>query len=337
MSAEAIEHIATRYSHDARHWFSGHSELYAQWATGVAQSRRLLEELAALPPAKQQPNLLFAAARFLGCGDVGFAEVEQFMVERWPELRAFMLTHSTQTNEAGRCASLLPVFSMIAEHEKRPLALIEVGPSAGLCLLLDLYSYSYDGNSPIGTGSPLISCVTSGNPPLPTRLPEVAWRAGVDVNPLDGTDPHTIRWLRALVWPGQTQRLAQLDDALVTLQRVASGVLPASAGAPKIVAGDLLERVESLVAAAPEGSVPVVFHSAVLAYLDSVQRQRFASLMSSLNCYWVSNESFFMDPSDSSTSLADDGHFSLALNGVRLARTGQHGAQLHWLAGQSIF
>ena len=54
-------------------------------------------------------------------------------------LRAVMLERSTQTNEPGRCAALLPVLAGLPE----PLALLEVGASAGLCLLPDFYGYDY--------------------------------------------------------------------------------------------------------------------------------------------------------------------------------------------------
>ena len=44
-----------------------------------------------------------------------------------------------QTNEAGRCAVLLPVLAALPQ----PLALLEVGASAGLCLYPDRYAYRY--------------------------------------------------------------------------------------------------------------------------------------------------------------------------------------------------
>ena len=56
-------------------------------------------------------------------------------------LRAVMLARSTQTNEHGRCAALLPVLAGLPE----PLALLEVGASAGLCLLPDFYAYDMVG------------------------------------------------------------------------------------------------------------------------------------------------------------------------------------------------
>ncbi len=42
-----------------------------------------------------------------------------------------------------RCACLLPAFSAIAQVTGRPLALIEIGPSAGLNLNWDRFRYRY--------------------------------------------------------------------------------------------------------------------------------------------------------------------------------------------------
>ncbi len=55
------------------------------------------------------------------------------------KIRQCMLTHATQTNEAARCATLLPVLAQLPQ----PLALLEVGASAGLCLQPDRYAYDY--------------------------------------------------------------------------------------------------------------------------------------------------------------------------------------------------
>ncbi len=50
-----------------------------------------------------------------------------------------MTTRSTQTSEPGRCATLLLLLARLPQ----PLALLEVGASAGLCLLPDRYGYDY--------------------------------------------------------------------------------------------------------------------------------------------------------------------------------------------------
>lgn len=323
--------VAALYRDYARRWFTGHSELYRQWAEGIAGSPGLQDLLSRLPGSKRQPNLVLAAARFHGCPDESFEVLETYLPAHWTEVRTIILTHATQTNEAARCATLLPALGLVAAQEQRPLALIEVGPSAGLCLLPDLYSYSYDGAAPLGDGSPLLRCSTTGNPPLPRQLPQIAWRAGVDLNPLDGTDPDTVAWLRALVWPGQEERLERLDAALGTLAALKSGALQASAGPPLLLTGDLNERIADLVDAAPKHAVPVVMHSAVLAYLDQDQRSRFADTVTALGCRWISNESFFMDAANQTMAGNDDNYFTLALDRVPLARTGQHGAELHWL------
>ncbi|GAA3674908.1 DUF2332 domain-containing protein [Arthrobacter ginkgonis] len=319
----AAEEVAHAWAGYAQVWFPGHSELYAQWCSRTAADPDLLALIAALPPEKRTPLLVFAAARYLGCGDVPYPRFRAFALERWEEVAGVVLGHRVQTNEPARCATLLPALALVAERERRPLALIEVGPSAGLCLLPDLYSYEYDGGPRLGSGTPLLRCATSGNPPLPDRLPEVAWRAGVDLNPLDGTDPDTVRWLEALVWPGETERLANLRAALETLRQARPR--------PVLERGDLNERIADLVRRAPEGSAAVVFHSAVLAYLSPPDRARFAETVRGLDCHWISNESFFLDAAGDESPAARVGYFTLSLDGTPLAHTGQHGAELHWL------
>lgn len=314
---------AATYDQYARTWFAGHSPVYARWAGHVAATPQLAGLIATLPPAKRQPNLVFAATRFLGCPDADATTWASFLRGHWPEVRTVVLGRRTQTNEPRRCATLLPALGLIAADTGKPLALIEVGPSAGLCLLPDLYSYEYDGGTRLGAGAPLLRCATTGHPPLPEALPEVASRTGVDVNPLDGTDPQTVRWLEALVWPGQDERLATLRAALATL----AGLGP---DRPHLVTGDLNERVADLVAAVPPTHTAVVFHSAVLAYLPPRERARFAATMATLDCRWISNENFVLDGSGATVPSVHGDRFTLALDGRPVAYTGQHGATLDW-------
>jgi Uncharacterized protein conserved in bacteria (DUF2332) len=44
----------------------GESPCYQEWAEGVAADRELIGLIDALPEPKRQPNLLFAAARYIG-------------------------------------------------------------------------------------------------------------------------------------------------------------------------------------------------------------------------------------------------------------------------------
>lgn len=157
----------------------------------MSRDDEILALLAALPPMKRQPNLLFGVVRFLGGPVDDPAAFHEYTVANWPAIEAEMRVRATQTNEAGRCAVLLPVLAALPQ----PLALLEVGASAGLCLYPDRYAYRY-GDHLVGSGEPVLECAATGVAP-PTGVPEVVWRAGLDLNPLDVTDPADLAWLDA--------------------------------------------------------------------------------------------------------------------------------------------
>jgi hypothetical protein len=82
----------------------------------------------------------------------------------------------------------------------------------------------------------------------------------------------------------------------------------------------------------------VVFHSAVIAYLDDQDRRTFSTLMRGLvddgACRWVSNEAEDVLPDITRTapSVRQDAlHFILGVDGQAVARTHQHGAAMIWL------
>ncbi|MFI2611332.1 DUF2332 family protein [Kitasatospora sp. NPDC018619] len=127
----------------------GNSPIYQELAERVAGDGRLCALLDGLPAAKRQPNLLFGAVRHLG-GPVteGWPAFHDWTAEHWAGVSATMLERRTQTNEAGRCATLLPLLAALPQ----PLALIEVGASAGLCLYPDRYRYRYRQLNDSGAG-----------------------------------------------------------------------------------------------------------------------------------------------------------------------------------------
>jgi len=135
-----MDTLSTRYKRFANSEAKGSSPLYETLALHLAQSDRLLRFLATLPELKRQPNLLFAAVRHVaGLQHTGEA-FENAVFEHENPIRNVMLNRSTQTNEAARCAVLMPVIANISG----PIALIEVGASAGLCLKPDCYAYDYN-------------------------------------------------------------------------------------------------------------------------------------------------------------------------------------------------
>lgn len=313
----------------------GYSPLYDEWCTGISDDTELLAMLDTLPPTRRQPVLFLGAVRFVGVPLEGFATFRSFVLARWPEIRQVMRTRTTQTNEAGRCAVLLPSLAAISAAEGRPLALIEVGASAGACLYPDRYAYRYSPGPALdpagGSSVPALDCSTAGPVPFPQRLPDVVWRAGIDLNPLDARDGDDARWLEALVWPEHTFRLERLRAAL--------GVVRSEP--PLLVRGDLTEEIVPLVDRAPRDAVVVVFHSAVLAYVDAEGRNRFRETMLRFAAardrpvHWLSHEGHgTLAGVDGAMERAPeelDGRFVLQHNGRTVARTGPHGQSIEWL------
>lgn len=302
---------------------AGDSPCFEEWALGVAGDEEVLAWLGTLPALKRQPNLVFAAARWHGAPAPGpYAGLRQVLVEHEAAVRATVMARATQTNEVGRLATLVPVLAMV----DGPLALVEVGASAGLCLHPDRYDYAWPSAGELrGSGGPLLTARATGPVPVPAAHPEVAWRGGVDLNPLDVTDEDAMAWLQTLVWPEQDERRARLRAAVDVARREP----------PALRAGDLFDHVDGLVEEAPRHGTPVVFHSAVIAYLEEPARARFHDLMSGLvadgRCRWVSNEGRRVLPRVTGGLDVPSGRFVTALDGVPVAWSHGHGHTIDWL------
>jgi hypothetical protein len=310
----------------------GRSPLYEHLALGVANDPEVAGLLEELPPEKRQPNLLFATVRFVAGVQPEYGSFREVVLGRRDEVTATMLARRTQINEPARCATLLPALAAL----DGPLALLEVGASAGLCLYPDRYGYDFRrtaGEDVRIDGSPLLTCAVHAPAPLPGRRPAVAWRAGIDLDPLDVADPEDLRWLACLLWPGEEGRTERLEAAAAV----------ARADPPRLVRGDLVEELHALADQAPSTAPLVVFHSAVLTYLPTERRVAFAhavgELISDRGAVWLANEA--------ATVLADLPHpppvdlpepppgptpFLLVRDGHRpLAWTDGHGTWLQWI------
>lgn len=275
--------VADLYRRFAQFEAKGVSDTYFEWSSAIAQDTEIAELISQLPGIKVQPNLVFAASRHLGAPVGRYPPFRAWLRENWTSVVSVVMARATQTNEAARCAVLLPVLSRI----DGPLALIEAGASAGLCLYPDRYSYRYEAEGRAialdpanGPSVVQIPCVIDARD-VPTRLPRIVWRAGADLNPLDPTDHDQIAWLETLVWPEHAARRDRLHAAATI----------AAADPPNLRQGDILTTIPELVAQAPAGAKVVVFHSAVLVYVSAERRQEFAEKMLALDdVTWVSNE-----------------------------------------------
>jgi hypothetical protein len=310
----------------------GLSPAYESLAYAVAEDSAVLGFLAGLPSPKRQPNLLFGAARYLLGRAPEIGDLHTLVSRRTAELSEVMLARRTQTNEPARCATIMPALSQLSG----PLALIEVGASAGLTLLFDRYSYEYflndadldltDDADRVIAGSdpeaPVLRCEMSGGVPVPRRPPEIVWRAGLDLNPLDVADDEDMRWLSCLVWPGEGDRE----------QRLAAAIASARRDPPPVYRGDLLTDLPALAARAPGNATLVIFHSAVLAYVAASDRARFADTVRDIGAVWLSNEAPGVLPGITVPMAARHAPFVLVRDGrTPLALAGGHGNWVHWL------
>lgn len=321
MAGSNLDAIAAWYKWFATNEADGQSPLYANLSRHIADDKEALSFLAALPRPKRQPNLLFASYRSLFGTPTDWPDFRSRLLSGRDAVAVRMLERSTQTNEPARCAVLLPLLAQLPQ----PLAIVEVGAAAGLCLLLDRYGYDYGSRQLMPdaqTDAPVFPCQASANTPLPDRLPEIAWRAGLDLNPLDVSDSEQMAWLDTLVWPGQEQRLARLKKAISV----------ARADPPRVLKGDLASDLEALLSEAPDGVTKVVFHSAVLNYVPSQDiREDFAEKAMKLADYWIANESPLVLPRYAPEEKAPSaGSFMLSLNGRPVAWTNPHGASIVW-------
>jgi hypothetical protein len=318
LGADPAHTTAENYRWFARVELSEKSPLYAAFCEGVAEDPELLEFLAQQPEPKRQPNLLLAVVRLLFGLQPDYAAFRAAVLEHSDAVASELAVRRTQTNEPGRCAALLPVLAQLPQ----PLALLEVGAAGGLCLLPDRYGYDYAGTR-VGGDRVVFPCEPHGEVPIPRRLPQVAWRAGIDLAPIDVRDPDSVRWLETLVFAGEDDRLERLRGAIAI----------ARLEPPRIVRANLLDALASVAAQAPADATLVVFHTAVTAYLSAAERQTFADRVSALRAVWISNEApgVLADmplPEDEPVARA---RFVIARDREPVAFCDPHGRWVQWL------
>lgn len=320
--------VQSRYARFAAEEAPGRSELYAEWARGVAADPQVTEVLGRIPENRRQPPLVFAVTRMLGAGLSGFGAWRDFVLAHADEIVAECAARRLQTNEPLRLAPLLPVLSEI----DGPIALLEIGASAGLCLYPDRYSYRFldqagavrQGIDPADGPSPVVlESVVDGELP-PMRLPQIVWRAGIDLTPLDAADDRDRRWLQGLVWPGEEGRE----------QRVTAALDIAASDPPLLVAGDALAELDALAAAAPAGATLVITTPGVLVHIPREPRTALVESIRRLPARWVTiDPPALLDVWQPAVDAATWPGFVVALDGRVRASADPLGRCWEWLPG----
>lgn len=285
----------------------GYSPLYEHICEAVPRDDAVLDLCLAAPPFGRQPNVLLAAVHDLVLRglDHPLADVYASATagERHPRhddvgalfcdvvrtntdvVGAILAVRRTNTNECGRSAVLVPGIRWLADRLGEPIALLDVGTSAGLNLRLDRYRLDY---GPLGTtgpaGSPVVvECRVRGDVPIRSTAPAIAGRAGLDRAPVDLSDPDEVRWMLACVWP-DTGRL----------DRTRAAIELSHDHAVDVVAGDAVDDLPAAVAVLPADVPLVVTTSWVLAYLRRADRRRFVDALAEQSRHrlvgWLSAE-----------------------------------------------
>jgi hypothetical protein len=264
----------------------GYSPLYETIALAMAEDDDLLALLSTAPPNEARPTLLLAAVHYLLLGGIdhplaqfydsvrgrgpdapGPATVARqfrsFCHDFRPSLVELIGSGHTQTNDVRRSAALVVALQQLTLSNDQPLRLIELGSSAGLNLLYERYRYRF-GALEVGDPSSGVEVPVSMDDRIKVeeRLPPSASATGVDIAPVDFADDDEVRWIRSFVWPELT------DDA----HRLMAAVDIARRWPPLVLEGGAHDLLPSLLEDSPVGSLPVVFHSTLLTYLDRDER-----------------------------------------------------------------
>ncbi len=264
--------------------------LYRRLAAGCAEDPEIAGFLLAARPGQQRPVLLFAAVHDLVLRRPGSALARWYASvtprgalatdDPWPvfrrtvmdhrdELLPVLATHATQTNEVNR--SVLVAVLLAAACADAPdsrVRLVELGSSAGLLLAPDRYRIDVGGTVVGDPGSPVrvAGDVRGPNEPAMRAFPsKISERVGIDRDPVPIDDRDRIRWLEACLWPDQPWRI----------DRFRAAVALAAAEPPTVVAGDMIDRLPSALAAGSADHV-VVMNLWSLTYVDRERRRRVA-------------------------------------------------------------
>jgi hypothetical protein len=210
----------------------------------------------------------------LPASDVG-PHFQAFCRDNRHELTNTIATRTLQTTSPERAPQLLLALDHVSRAIGKPFSLVEVGCSAGLLLLFDHYRYQLPNGQSLGDAaaevviSPFEMVAERGS--IPSKLPQIRQRVGLDLNPVDVTDPDARRWILGCSSADRVQKFNSLRTALEYRAGIPLNIIP----------GDAMETVP---AALQDISGPVcVYHSRCLYQWPRAAQQAFSLMLKRLS------------------------------------------------------
>jgi hypothetical protein len=201
------------------------------------------------------------------------AELGAFCAEHRDAIARVLRERLVQTNVPGRAVAVRLAMHEVARRVSGPVALLEIGASAGIQLRFDRWALE-TARLRFGPADAPLTLRTQWRadrpPPDLDALPPVRERLGVDLHPVDATDPDQRLWLQALVWPEHRERFGELAAALDAV----------AADPPKILQGDAIELLPRL--SLPEDVPLVVLHSMVRMHVPADRLAAFDAAIAGL-------------------------------------------------------
>jgi hypothetical protein len=347
-----LELLSRRFKTFAESECRNSSPLYEHLSQCIAADEEILALASHCRKGQPVPNLFLGAVHFLllqGLSDplTGFypslSSHASDPTAAYPAFRKFCLSHQTQikeivaarlvqTNEIRRCSYLLPAFSLVAAlaHD-RPLALLEIGTSAGLNLMWDAYGYRYKYARDIveagkKDSTVQIECQVRNDKRLnlPLSFPSVQSRNGIDLNIIDLKDDTDSLWLRALIWPEHEERVKILHNAGPIVQQAPLHLL----------SGDAVQLLPEVVDGIPLEAALVVSHTHTINQFSPQARESLTSTLKHIG----NKRDVFRVANDMGGGGSD--YYALKLiqytSGQQtewhLANVDGHGSWMEWLA-----
>ncbi len=266
------------------------SNIYFQLSSKIADNEKLCKLAAHARKGQPMPNLLFAAVHYLLLQNsthqlaqyypsiykngspkaVPFSVFQNFCEQHETEIKHLLATKSVQTNAPNRCAYLMPIFVHIAkQHPDKELVLLDIGASAGLNLQWNSYHYEYSNGQKFGdaaSGVKIKTKIRNNSADFNCQsFPKKVTSIGIDKNPVNLYQEETSLWLKALIWPDETERFKRLSAAIELTKKQD----------PEIIKAATIDEYDYVVNMVPKNAILCIYHTHALYQFTSEEKAAF--------------------------------------------------------------